>query len=89
MTAEFLLKKDGSIQSLHLTSRHLLIIHASSPSSTAEAVWLDSNSLEPMHRQALPAGVFYAWADFGLQKTLISTCTGEMYLLPIHPKASC
>lgn len=89
LTAEPLLKKDGSILGLHLTSRHLLIIQASSPSNSAAAVWLDSNSLEAVHTLALPAGVCHAWAESGLQKALITTCAGDMYTLPAHPKASC
>lgn len=89
LTAEPLLQKAGSILGLHLTSRHLLILHASSALSGAATIWLDSNSLEPIHRLALPAGVCYAWAEFGLQKALISTSAGDIYTLPTQPKASC
>ena len=89
LTAEPLLKKEGSILGLHLTSRHLLIIHASSASNAAAAaVWLDSNTLVPAWQLALPAGVSYAWAENGMQKMLISTCLGDVYTMSAQPQAS-
>lgn len=86
LTAELLLKKEGSILGLHLTSRHLLIIHASD--AAAAAVWLDSNTLEPGQQLALPASVSYAWAENGMQKILISTCLGDVYTMSAQPQAS-
>ena len=87
LTAEPLLKKEGSILSLHLTSRHLLIIHASYGSNTAAAVWLDSNTLEPVQQLVLPVGVCYAWAEYGLQKMLMSTVLGDTYTISTQPQA--
>lgn len=84
-----MLKKDGSILDVNLTSRHLLIIHASSASNAAAAaVWLDSNTLKPAQQLALPSGVSYAWAENGLQKILISTRKGDVYTMCAQPQAS-
>ena len=89
LTAEPLLKKEGSILGLHLTSRHLLIMYASYPQNTAAAaVWLDSNTLEPVQELALPADVSYIWAENGLQKMLISTYLGDVYTMCAQPQAS-
>lgn len=90
LTAEPLLKKEGSILGLHLTNRHLLIIHASSAlNAAAAAVWIDSNTLEPVWQMALPAGVSYAWAENGLQKILVSTCLGDVYTMSAQPQVRC
>lgn len=87
LTAEPLLKKEGSILGLHLTSQHLLIVYASSTSNTAAAaVWLDSYTLEPVWQMALPAGASYAWAENGLQKILIRTCLGDVHTLSAQPR---
>lgn len=72
---------------LHLTSRHLLVIHGASAAAAA-AVWLDSNTLEPAQELALPAGVSYVLAEYGVQKLLISTCLGDVYTMSAQPKAS-
>lgn len=86
LIAEPLLKQEGIILGLHLTSRHLLVVHAV-PAAAAAAVWLDSNTLEPAQQLALPAGVSYIWAEYGVQKTLLSTCLGDVYTMSAQPQA--
>ena len=87
LTLQPLLEQQGSILALHLTSQHLLIMHASpAANEAAAALWLTSNSLEPIHRLALPHDTCYAWAEYGLQQGLISTCSGAVYTMPIQPR---
>lgn len=85
LIVEPLLKQEGNILGLHLTSQHLLVIHAA---SAAAAVWLDSNTLEPAQQLALPPGISYVWAEYGAQKMLISTCLGDVYTMSAQPQAS-
>ena len=89
LTAEPLLgwKCNSSILLIHLTQRHLVVVHASAGSScAASAVWLDNHSLQHIARLALPTNICHAWTDFGLSKAIVSTTCGSVFTFPVHPQ---
>ena len=60
----------------------------SAANGIAAAVWYNSNTLEPTARLALPTDVCHVWAEYGLQKGLISTHSGALFTVPVLPEVS-
>lgn len=89
LIASLLLQTEGSILGLHLTNQHLLVMNASSTANgIAAAVWYNSNTLELVSRLALPSDVCHVWAEYGLQKALISAHSGDLFTVPVQPEVS-
>ncbi len=77
----------SSILHIHLSLRHLVVMHASAGSSAAASViWLDNHSLQQIARLALPTSIRHAWTDFGLSKAIVSTTCGSVFTFPVHPQ---